>query len=190
MCVCPSNINVEAGAAALASLSHAYLQPLLPWAPRVAEGPGWRPHASHSGPAPAQFRTTHATIISTYYICNNNNIAQCSRDCLGRLGTSEVCIRIIITIIYENYCTVIIIYPLLHAAQHIIIITAVGTLLVNSHAVIECCPLQVSYVLVLGRGRGIGRKFSKPLVCIPAASLLHVTQPHTYAHIWRGCPAS
>ena len=37
-------------------------------------------------------------------------------------------------------------------------------------------------------GRGISRKYSKPLVCI--STLLHcvayVTQPHT--HIWRGCP--
>ena len=53
------------------------------------------------------------------------------------------------------------------------------TLLTDSQAVIVCCSLQVSYVLI--GIVGIGRKYSKPLVC--NNTLLHhvayVTQPHT-----------
>ena len=63
--------------------------------------------------------------------------------------------------------------------------TAVGTpkLLTDSQAVIVCCKMQVSYGLV--GVVDIGRKGSKPLVCI-STLLHHVTQPHT--HIWRGGP--
>ena len=42
---------------------------------------------------------------------------------------------------------------LLHAAQDIIITTAVGTPLCwRTHAVIMCCPFQVSYGLIRGMG--------------------------------------
>ena len=75
---------------------------------------------------------------------------------------------------------------LLHTAHHTIIITDHScrhpNLLMDLQAVIVCCTMQVSYGLV--GVVGIGRKFSKPLVCI--STLLHhvayVTQPHTHTY--------
>ena len=83
---------------------------------------------------------------------------------------------------------------LLHTAHHTIITTDHGcrhpNLLTDSQAVIVCCTLQVSYGLV--GVVGIGRKYSKPLVCI--STLLHHyrtchTATHTCTpHVWRSCP--
>ena len=79
---------------------------------------------------------------------------------------------------------------LLHTAHHTIITTDHGcrhpNLLTDSQAVIVCCTMQVSYGLV--GVVGIGRKYSKPLVCI--STLLHhvayVTHPHTPPHTYGG----
>ena len=78
---------------------------------------------------------------------------------------------------------------LLHNAHHTIITTDHGCrhpdLLTNSQVVIVCCTMQVSY----GVGAvGVGRQYSKPLVCI--STLLHhcrICHTATHTSICRSC---